>query len=172
MKYCALVCGVCADHQGHRGRVPVWCKWALVCCVCPFAMCVSRCVGRARGTSMGACLYLHFQKSDPFLELPSLHPEVFADPSTQFNKTKPPGRVDFRRLGARGAERPGGCRPRRRLRLRLRLPLVRSLLGPPLPPRGGHSRGLRDTRHRPRAEGGGNSLQNSNGSEKRITTKY
>lgn len=40
----------------HMWRVHIWCRWALVCCVCPFAMCVCMCVGRACGTSVWACV--------------------------------------------------------------------------------------------------------------------
>ena len=110
-----------------------------------------------------------------FLELPSLHPEVFADPSNQLNKSN---RAEWASDGsalACGAEHRVGGRPRWRLWLPAagcRLPVTRRLLAAPPPPRGGHRRGLRDTRHRPRATVGGHSLQNSNGSEKRITTKY
>lgn len=43
------------------------------------------------GVSASVCLHVFtLPEIRSFLELPSLHPEVFGDPSTQLNKTKQP----------------------------------------------------------------------------------
>lgn len=137
------------------------------CGVYPCALCVCMCIGVC--ASARAHVFT-LPEITSFLGLPSLHPEVFNDPSTRLNKTKQ--RTEqasagsaLAELNARSGRTGLGCRSQV---LDSRSPSASSrrcgaadTAGPCVTP---------GTRPWPREEE--NSLQNSNGSEKRITTKY
>lgn len=75
--------------------------------VCMCVLCVHVCKARVWHEGVGVCASVRVPEIRAFLGLPSLHPEVFADPAAPSNKTKPRHRAGVRRLRARRAERLG-----------------------------------------------------------------